>query len=91
MSEITFAEIDPAEIEASVLTTYEGIAEVTLYPGDPVRLFLESLAYLIALQNNLINLVLLQPSIVHCLLHRTHSLSEQIVVQFFKPSTGEWF
>ena len=56
MSEITFAEIDPAEIEASVLTTYEGIAEVTLYPGDPVRLFLESLAYLIALQNNLINL-----------------------------------
>ena len=56
MSDITFADIDPATIESSVLTTYEGIAGVTLYPGDPVRLFLESLAYLIALQNNLLNL-----------------------------------
>ncbi len=56
MSEITFADLDPAVVETSVLTTYENIAQTTLYPGDPVRLFLEALAYLIALQNNAINL-----------------------------------
>ncbi|WP_165071083.1 baseplate J/gp47 family protein [Desulfovibrio sp. ZJ200] len=56
MSGIFFADLDPAKVEANVLTTYENIAQTTLYPGDPVRLFLESLAYLIALQNNAINL-----------------------------------
>lgn len=56
MSEIAFADLDPAVVETSVLTTYENIAQTTLYPGDPVRLFLESLAYLIALQNNVLNL-----------------------------------
>ena len=39
-----------------MLTAYEQIANTTLYPGDPVRLFLESVAYVIALQNNVINL-----------------------------------
>ena len=56
MSEILFADVDPASVEASVLTAYEQIANTTLYPGDPVRLFLESVAYVIALQNNVINL-----------------------------------
>lgn len=56
MSEISFADLDPANVEAAVLTGYERIAETTLYPGDPVRLFLESLAYVIAVQNSVINL-----------------------------------
>ena len=46
MSEILFADVDPASVEASVLTAYEQIANTTLYPGDPVRLFLESVAYI---------------------------------------------
>lgn len=56
MSEILFADIDSRDVEAAVLAAYEHIARTTLYPGDPVRLFLESLAYTIALQNNVINL-----------------------------------
>lgn len=56
MAEILFADIDSRDVESAVLTAYESIAQTTLYPGDPVRLFLESLAYTIALQNNVINL-----------------------------------
>lgn len=56
MSEISFADLDTASVEATVLTGYERIAETTLYPGDPVRLFLESLAYVLAIQNHVIDL-----------------------------------
>ncbi len=56
MSEIVFADTDSASVENAVLTAYETIAQTTLYPGDPVRLFLEALAYTLALQNNVINL-----------------------------------
>lgn len=56
MSEILFADIESASVEENVLTAYEQIAETTLYPGDPVRLFLESLACTIAVQANAINL-----------------------------------
>lgn len=51
LPEIAFAELSPAEVESRVITAYEGLAGKTLYPGDPVRLFLESLAYIVALQN----------------------------------------
>ncbi|MBD5642199.1 MAG: baseplate J/gp47 family protein [Desulfovibrio sp.] len=56
MSEILFADIDSASVEDAVITTYEQIAGVTLHPADPVRLFLESIAYKLAVQNNVINL-----------------------------------
>ena len=56
MSEISFADLDTASVEATVLTGYERIAETTLYPGDPVRLFLESLAYVLAIHNHVIDL-----------------------------------
>lgn len=56
MSEITFADTDPASVEASVISFYEGLTKTTLYDGDPVRLFLCSLAYVIATQNQAMNL-----------------------------------
>lgn len=56
MSDIAFADIDPASVEASVISYYEGLTQATLYDGDPVRLFLCSLAYVIATQNQAINL-----------------------------------
>lgn len=56
MSEILFADIDPANVEKEIITTYETIAQTILYPGDPVRLFLEAIAYTLAIQNNVINL-----------------------------------
>jgi phage-related baseplate assembly protein len=52
---ISFAPQNAAETEAAVITAYEAIAEATLQPGDPVRLFLESLAYLLSVQNGLID------------------------------------
>lgn len=51
LPEVRFAEVDPAEVETAIITVYELLAEKTLFPGDPVRLFLEALAYIIILQN----------------------------------------
>lgn len=53
---VTFAPLSAADIEASILTTYEGLTGVSLQPGDPVRLFLEALAYVVSVQNRLLNL-----------------------------------
>ncbi len=55
LQKIQFAELDPAEVESSILTVYEGLTGGTLYPGDPVRLFLESLACVIISQNAVID------------------------------------
>ena len=53
---VNFAPLSAADIEASILTAYERLAGVTLQPGDPVRLFLESLAYTVSVQNQLVEL-----------------------------------
>ena len=53
--DIRFVETDAAEMERRILSTYEEITGRKLYPGNPERLFLESLAYIIAQQNFLID------------------------------------
>ncbi|MDE6735812.1 MAG: baseplate J/gp47 family protein, partial [Desulfovibrio sp.] len=53
---ISFAPGDAADVEAAVISAYERLAGVTLQRADPVRLFLESLAYVITVQNNVIDL-----------------------------------
>jgi phage-related baseplate assembly protein len=55
LPKITFAEKDAATIEAAVITTYESISGKTLYPGDPVRLFLVAIASIIVQQRALID------------------------------------
>lgn len=55
LADITFAERDPAIIEAAVITGYEKIANRTLAKGDPIRLFLESIAFVIIHQRHLID------------------------------------
>ena len=52
---ITFAEKSPQTIESSIITTYEGLSGKTLYPGDPIRLFLEAVAAIIIQQRVLID------------------------------------
>lgn len=52
----TFAPASTSDVEQEIISTYENLTGTTLYDGDPVRLFLCSLAYTIATQNNLINL-----------------------------------
>ena len=51
LPEVLYAQVDTAEVEASIITIYEGIMNTTLFPGDPVRLFLSTLAAVIAQQN----------------------------------------
>lgn len=53
---VSFAPQSAGETETAIITAYEAIAKATLQPGDPVRLFLESLAYVISVQNGLIDL-----------------------------------
>jgi phage-related baseplate assembly protein len=55
LPQITFAEKSAQEIESNIITTYEAIAGKTLFPGDPVRLFLQSIAALIIQQRVLID------------------------------------
>jgi phage-related baseplate assembly protein len=51
LPEVLYAQVDTAEVETSIFAMYEGITNTTLYPGDPVRLFLSTLAAIIAQQN----------------------------------------
>lgn len=55
LPDLEFAERDAAVIEASVITAYEAIAERSLAPGDPVRLFLQAIAAIIAQQRSVID------------------------------------
>lgn len=55
LPEIAFCETDAGKVEAEVITGYEGYADVDLYPGDPVRLFLEGNAFLTAQNHVLID------------------------------------
>lgn len=53
--EVHFCDTDTAAVERAIIEDYERVAGVTLYPGDPVRLFLEGVAYVIAQQHFLID------------------------------------
>lgn len=56
VEEITFCETAADQVESEVLTAYETIAGVSLAAGDPVRLFLQSLACVIAQQRSIIDI-----------------------------------
>ena len=55
LPDILFAEKDTETIVSDILARYETAAGITLYPGDPVRLFLETIAYVISYQRSLID------------------------------------
>jgi phage-related baseplate assembly protein len=61
LPDIVFAERDPAVIERELISGYENAyqlqygAERKLYPGDPIRLFLESIAFELIHQRQLID------------------------------------
>jgi len=55
LDEINFVDTDASKVEGEVITTYEQISGKSLAPGDPVRLFLEGLAYIIAQQRFVID------------------------------------
>ncbi len=55
MADIEFISVDASETQDNIISIYEALTERTLYPGDPVRLFLTSLAQIIVQQRVLIN------------------------------------
>lgn len=55
LPDIKFVETDTNTIKAEVITKYEHVSGRMLAPGDPVRLFLESMASVIAHQRTLID------------------------------------
>lgn len=55
LPDIKLVETDPESIRNNIITTYEAVSGRKLYPGDPVRLFLNTIASLIIQQRVLIN------------------------------------
>ena len=55
LAPVIFADKDSETIVEDLISRYEMAAKVTLYPGDPVRLFLETIAYIISYQRSLID------------------------------------
>ena len=55
LPEISFVDINVEDIRDSIITTYEALVGKTLYPGDPVRMFLETIANIIVQQRILID------------------------------------
>ncbi|WP_051004378.1 baseplate assembly protein [Caloramator australicus] len=56
LPEIDFVDKDVENIRESIITTYEALVGKTLYPGDPVRMFLETIASIIVQQRILIDM-----------------------------------
>lgn len=57
LPEVSYVDSDVEEIERGIIEGYEALSERVLFPGDPIRLFLESLALIIMQQRALINIV----------------------------------
>ncbi|MAY72083.1 MAG: baseplate J protein [Halomonas sp.] len=55
LPDISFAAKTVAEVEAEIINGYESIAQRTLASGDPIRLFLESIAAIIVNQRSIID------------------------------------
>ena len=53
--DINFVETDVKTIENNIITTYEALAHRKLAPADPIKIFLQSIASIIAQQRVLIN------------------------------------
>ena len=55
LPEVVFVDADAQKVEATIITAYETSTKRTLAKGDPVRLFLLTIAYIIILLMNIIN------------------------------------
>ena len=55
LPEVAFADGDAESVQADLIARYEAATGKSLYPGDPVRLFLDTIAYEIALQRSIID------------------------------------
>ena len=51
LPDVAYTQVDTSEVENSIVAIVEAILKITLYPADPLRLFLSSLAAIVAMQN----------------------------------------
>lgn len=56
LDDVNFTDTDAKKIERQIIDDYQRIAKTVLYPGDPVRLFLTTLAYRIAHERSIYNI-----------------------------------
>ena len=57
LTDISFVETNTSTVESDIIRTYEAIAGKMLYPGDPVRLYLEAIAAIIVQQRKFKNIL----------------------------------
>lgn len=55
LKQIEFCDTSTSNVEKDIINAYEAIANKKLYPGDPVRLFLEAIASIITQQRVIID------------------------------------
>jgi len=56
LADVNFTDTDAQSIERRIIDDYQKIAKTVLYPGDPIRLFLSTLAYRIAQERSIYNI-----------------------------------
>lgn len=85
LPEVQFAERDAGTIEASIITGYEAISGRTLSPGDPVRLFLESIAAIIINQRSVIDFTGKQNLLAYARDEYLDALGQLVIVERLEP------
>lgn len=55
LDDVSFTDMDAQSIERRIIDNYQKIAKTVLYLGDPIRLFLSTIAYLIAQERSIYN------------------------------------
>ena len=56
LDDVDFTDTDAKKIERQIIDDYQRIAKTVLYPGDPIRLFLTTLAYRISHERSIYNI-----------------------------------
>lgn len=56
LDDVDFTDTDAKKIERQIIDNYQRIAKTVLYPGDPIRLFLTTLAYRISHERSIYNI-----------------------------------
>ena len=83
---VEFVETDPAKIQSEIITEYEKAAQRTLAAGDPVRLFLLTLADRIIQLHNAINIAAQQNLLSYAQKENLDALGNNLSVERLQDS-----
>lgn len=88
LPDIDFLETDPAAVEASIISGYEQASGRTLAAGDPVRIFLLSIAAVIIQQRTQINLAAQQNILSYAQGQYLDALGQLLSVNRLQPAAA---